>query len=93
MARLSRQEFYEDLRKYLRGEPNGIRAGTIGGIKADIARDLVAQEPSLVEDKDRLLETVERLYEERHVVKVTLSSEDVALAEMLATPKDNLPQA
>ncbi len=93
IARRHRQEFYEDLLKYVRGEPNGIRAGTIGEIQADIAKDLIAQEPTLVENKEKLIEAVEHVYEERHVTKVTLSKEDIAFVKMCTTLDEDLPQA
>ncbi len=93
MARLHRQEFYEDLLKYVRGEPNGIRAGTIGEIQADIAKDLIAQEPTLVENKEKLIEAVKHVYEERHVTKVTLSKEDITFVKMCTTLEEDLPQA
>ena len=58
-----RREFYGDVLKYVHGEPNGIRAGSIGEIKADIAKDLIAQEPTLAENREKLIEAVERVYE------------------------------
>jgi hypothetical protein len=88
-----RQEFYEEILRYLRGEPNDIRKGTIGARRAEIAKELISQTPDLVEDKDRLLNEVERIDEERHVLKVTLTQEDLDLARLCAAHEDDLPQA
>ena len=87
------QEFYEEVLNYLRGEPNGIRAGSIGEIKANIAKELIAQEPTWAENREKLIEAVERVYEERHVTKVTLSKEDIAFVKMCGTLGKDLPQA
>jgi hypothetical protein len=42
------REFEINLLKYLRGEPNGIRPGTIGMVKAEIGRILVERNPNLM---------------------------------------------
>ena len=50
------KEFYVQIMKYLRGQPNDIRPGTIGMIKAGIAKKLVEEDPVLLapKNKDRL---------------------------------------
>jgi hypothetical protein len=80
---------------YIRGEPNDIRPGTIGEIKAKIAKTLVVSDATLVqpENKDRLLAEIEAIYERDHAVIITLGPEDVALAKMLITHEDDLPKA
>ena len=88
-----RKNFYEDVLRYVRGEPNSIQKGTIGELKAEIAKELISKTPALAEDKDGLLDAVDQIYEERHSVKVTLSEEDIAFAKMCVTLEDDLPQA
>jgi hypothetical protein len=41
-------QFYADILKFVAGEPNGIRSGTVGETRALIAKGLVAEEPGLV---------------------------------------------
>src|SRR5262245_13524259 len=52
------EEFYIELCKYLRGQPNGIEPGTGDEEQAQIAKTLVEKDPSLMElaNKDRLME-------------------------------------
>jgi hypothetical protein len=51
--------------KYLRGQPNDIRPGAIGMIKAGIAKKLVEEDPVLLapKNKDRLLRKIKSKYE------------------------------
>ena len=90
-----RDRFYADLCAYIRGEPNNIKPGTIGEIKAKIAKTLVESQAALLqpENKDRLLAEMDAIYDRDHAVVITLGPEDLALAEMLATHEDDLPQA
>ena len=50
------REFYIELLKYCRGEPNNIKPGTAGMAMADIAKKLGEKNPSLLlpENKDKL---------------------------------------
>ena len=73
IAQKHHQEFYEDVLRYVRGEPNDIRKGTVGERKAKIAKELISQTPELAKDKDRLLDEVDLIDDERHAVKVTLT--------------------
>jgi hypothetical protein len=90
-----RDRFYADLCAYIRGEPNDIRPGTIGEIKAKIAKTLVESQAALVrpENKDTLLSEMDAIYDRDHAVIITLGPEDIALAEMLAAHEDDLPKA
>ena len=90
-----RDRFYADLCAYIRGEPNDIRPGTIGEIKAKIAKTLVESQAALVqpENKDTLLSKMDAIYDRDHAVIITLGPEDMALAEMLAAREDDLPKA
>jgi hypothetical protein len=87
-------EFHAELLKYLRGEPNDIRPGTVAMGYAEKAKQLVENDPTLLllENKDKLLNGA-RSYDRDHAVTVTLSPEDIALAEMIATHEDDLPKA
>jgi len=93
--RSATHQFYADLCAYIRGEPNDIRPGTIGEIKAKIAKTLVESQAALLqpENKDRLLSEMEAIYDRDHAVIITLGPEEIALAEMLATHEDDLPKA
>jgi hypothetical protein len=93
MADQSQQEFYVDLCAYVRGEPNNIGPRTIGEIKAKIAKKLVEEDATILENKDRLFAEIDATYDRDHAVKVTLGPEDLALAKMMATHEDDLPQA
>jgi hypothetical protein len=59
------EEFYIELLKYLRGEPNDIRPGTIGMCEAEIARTLVEKDPSLLlsVNKDKLRNEIRSIYD------------------------------
>ena len=89
------EEFHIELLKYLRGEPNDIRPGTVGMCQAEIARTLVEKDPSLLlsVNKDKLRNEIQSIYDHEHAVTVTLSPEDMALVRMLSTDEDDLPRA
>jgi hypothetical protein len=95
MSRKHEEEYYIELLKYLRGEPNDIRQGTIGMIEAEIAKTLVEKDPSLLlpRNKDKLRNDVRSIYDREHAVKVTLGPKDLALVRMLSTDEDDLPRA
>jgi hypothetical protein len=88
-----RHEFYVDVCAYVRGEPNGIRTGTVGEIQAKIAKKLVEEDATMIGDKDRLLAEIDAIYQRGHAEFVTLGPEDLALAKMLSTHEDDLPRA
>src|SRR6266705_3199764 len=51
MEQISREDtehFHIELLKYLRGEPNDIRLGTIGMLEAEIAQKIVENDPELL---------------------------------------------
>jgi len=64
-------------------------------IKAEIAKRLVAESSDLLAEDKRpdLIKAVNMIYERDHAIVVTLSDEDLALAQMVATHEDDLPQA
>jgi hypothetical protein len=95
LAKEDEDKFYDNILKYLRGEPNGLLRGTIGMIKAKIAESLVARDPSLMapEKRDALLDAVRAIYDRDHTVTITLTEQDLAAADMMAARIDDLPKA
>jgi hypothetical protein len=95
MSQKDEEQFHIELLKYLRGEPNDIRPGTIGMCQAEIARTLVEKEPSLLlsVNKDKLRNETQSIYDREHAVTVTLSPQDMASLRMLSTDEDDLPRA
>jgi hypothetical protein len=95
MAKKDEQDFYNDVVKFVRGESHDIRPGTIGMIKAKIAKQLVAESPDLLAEHKRpdLIKAVNMIYDRDHAFVVTLTDEDLAFTRMAATHEDNLPQA
>jgi len=89
------QRFYNEVVKFVRGEAHDIKPGTIGMIKAEIAKQLIAESPDLLAEDKRpdLIKAVNLVYERDHAVVVTLTDEDLAVARMAATHEDDLPQA
>ena len=84
-------EFYEDMMKYVRGEPNDLRPGTIGQKEAEKAKALIANDPDLAlpENKTELLKAASA----DTGITVTLDENDIAAEEMLVTHEDDLPKA
>jgi hypothetical protein len=95
LAKESEDEFYNDLVKYLRDEPNDLQPGTIGMIKAEVAKTFVKGDPGLMapEKRNALLEAVEAIYDRDHAVKIKLTEQDLAAAELMAARTDDLPKA
>jgi hypothetical protein len=95
LSKEARDEFYVDLVKFLRNEPHDIAPGTNGMTMAEIGKALVEKDSSLVksENKEKLLAKVDEVFLGEHVTRVEVTPEEVALAEMIATHEDDLPQA
>ena len=89
------RQFHAKLLKHLRGEPTDIQPGTIGMMKAEIAKSLVEKDPSFMEtaNRDKLMGEIDAIYDREHKVIVTLSPADIAAAVMLVTHEDDLPRA
>ena len=87
--------FYSDLLHYVQDEPNDIRPGTIGMIKAKIAKALVEGEPGLAapEKRDALLGAIRAIYDWDHALIVRLTEQDLAAAHLMAARTDDLPKA
>jgi hypothetical protein len=62
---------------------------------AEIAKRLVENDPTLLlpENKDKLLNEARSTYDRDHALTVTLTPEDLAFVEMIATHEDDLPKA
>jgi hypothetical protein len=87
-------EFYLDLLNFVSGKPHEIKPGTIGEIQAKIAKQLVEADSALIqaERREEFLNKIDEIYDREHTVTITLSDQDIALACMLATHEDDLPQ-
>ena len=69
-------DFYNEVAKFVRGEDNDIKSGTIEMIQAEIVKRLIAENPHLAaEDKlPELTKAVATIYDR---TVVTLTNEDV----------------
>ncbi|MGC1181174.1 MAG: hypothetical protein WA884_19660 [Methyloceanibacter sp.] len=94
-AKKDQDEFYADLVNFVSDKPNGIRPGTVGECQAQIAKRLLEADPGLVlpERRAELMDKIETIYDRDHAIHVTLSDEEMALAQMTVTHEDNLPKA
>jgi hypothetical protein len=95
LAQEGREQSYVSILRYLRGEPNDIRPGTIGMTMAEIAKKLVEENPELLQarNKEKLLSGIDTIYHREYTVSVTLSEADRAAALMFVTHEDDLPSA
>jgi hypothetical protein len=93
MSKKAEQNFYNEVVKFVRGEAHGITPGTIGMIKAEIAKRLIADSPELLAEDRRpdLIKAVNLVYDKDHAVVVTLTHEDVAFVRMAAIHESDLP--
>ena len=95
IAKEQKEKFYREILKYLQGELNDITPGTIGMIKAEIAKKLVDGDPMLLlaANKDKFQAAIESTYDCDHAVFVELSPQELAAAKMRASHEDDLPCA
>ena len=91
-ARVWDEKVLSEVLKYCRGEPNDIGAGTVGQLKAEIAKELIKTDPALLlpENKEKLRKEFESIYESEHAVRILLSPEDIARAGLRFTHEDDL---
>jgi hypothetical protein len=70
LNREDEDRFYADVIKFVSGEPNDIREGTIGEIQAKIAKQLVESDPELLlpAQRERLMKAVRAIYDRDHAV-------------------------
>ena len=75
LNRKSRDHFYADILRFVSGELNDIREGTVGEIQAKIAEQLVESDPEflLPEQRDRLMKAVEEIFNRDHVTRLDQS--------------------
>jgi hypothetical protein len=95
MNKRAENDFYFELLKYLKGENNDIRPGTIGMLKAHIAQKLIAEQPelTLAQNKEQLLARIEEIYDREHAVHIKLTNEQMAFVRLISTHEDDLPKA
>jgi hypothetical protein len=86
------EEFHQELLKFLNGAPHNIKAGTIGMCKAEIAKNLVEEEPvlRLRANKNKLLDAIQARYDRGDAIVISFGPEERAVAEMIATHEDHL---
>ena len=82
-----------ELLKYIRGEANNLKPGTVGMGQAEVAKKLVAENPELLlpMNQGKLWNEMKSIYNGPYTV--TLSDQDMAFARILATEEDELPSA
>jgi hypothetical protein len=96
ISRQHEDEFYAELIKFVSGQPADIpEEGTVGWTQAQIAKQLVKDDPRLTlsEERKRFMSTIETIYDRDHAIKITLTDRDLALAKMIATHEDDMGQA
>ncbi len=95
LAEEDQAKTYASIVNYLNGESQDIKTGTIGECWAEIANDLVTNDPLLLDSKNqnKLMGMVDEIYNKEHAVIITLTDEDLALAKLAATHEEDLPQA
>ena len=92
--RKTQDELYNELLHYVRNEPNDLSPGTIGMIKAEIAKTLVEGDPGLAtpEKREALLEAIRAIYDRDHAVIIGLTEQDLAEADLMAARTEDLPK-
>jgi hypothetical protein len=95
MVKEDEERFYTVILKYLQGQPNDIKRGTVGMCKAEIAKNLFQKDTALLlpENKEKLLNGIKSVYDREHTVTVTLTAQEVAAAKMAVTHEGDLPRA
>jgi hypothetical protein len=94
LAKKDQDRFYLDLLNFVSNKPHDVKPGTIGEIQAKIAKQLVEADSTLVqpERSEEFLNKIDEIYDREHTVTITLSDQDIALACLLSTHEDDLPQ-
>jgi hypothetical protein len=80
IARKDEDAFYTELIKFICGQSADIREGTVGWIEAQIAKDLVNDDPQLTlpDERERLMNAIKVVYDRDHAVHIKLASGDIA---------------
>jgi hypothetical protein len=84
MSREDGEKFHTELLKYLRGEPNDIRPGTIGMCQAEVAKKLVELDSTLLLpiNKDKFRNLIQSTYKREHAVFVPLGPMEKAFVQI-----------
>jgi hypothetical protein len=79
-AAQERDRFYDTILKFVAGEDVEEKPGTNGWTRLEIARTRVRADPELLlqDNRGRLLDLVDEIYEQHHVHRVTLTETDLA---------------
>ncbi len=88
-------KFYNDVLKYLQGEPHGIPPGTNGMLKAKIAKKLVESDATFLEpaNKEKFQAQIESIFQRDHMLSQKSSPQALAAAKLGTTHEDDLPRA
>src|SRR5215472_14611277 len=78
--------FYTAVCAYVRGEPNGIVAGTVGEEQAEVAKRLFQDNPAILDDKDGLLAEIATI----HYRESGIEAAEARFAEMDKKHDDDL---
>jgi hypothetical protein len=72
-------KFYEEIVRFVTEQGCDFKTGTIGMIKAEIAKKLVSRSPELLlmANRDRLMDDIENSYNSEHAVSISLSQEEI----------------
>jgi hypothetical protein len=95
-SRAAEEKFYADVLRYVQGEAHNLTPGTLGMGRADEVKKRVSERPELLlpENKNELRATFKQILDYReNVADVTLTEQDIAFADMIATREDDLPSA
>ena len=79
-SKIDQEEFYKAVIQYLAGDGVKYDEGTIGRVKMEIAKELSNQNSDLLlpENKEMLLNEIDKFYSENHQVSVQLAADDLA---------------
>ena len=89
------EKFYNDVLKYLQGEPHGIPPGTNGMLKAKIAKKLVESDATFLEpaNKEKFKAQIESIFQRDHMLSQKPSPQALAAAKLGTIHEDDLPRA
>jgi hypothetical protein len=98
IAKRLEERFYAEVVKHVHGEPIDYEPGTIGWIKATLARILIAADPQLIEpeNKDKLMDAIEGVVSRDQAVEraaslgVTLTSKQIAAINAKSGDEDEV---
>src|SRR5215831_10824861 len=84
--------FYIAVCAYVRGKPSGVVPGTVGEEQAEIAKQLFQDNPSILDDKDRLLAEIATIHYRESGIEARAEREkkddDDLFADLVAYVRD-----